>query len=171
GLRNILIHQLDDYANDLSTDTQTLVTIYGKERVYHQTLKWILPLELVFLFLFLTTLGARFNHVWIFCLIFIFIYRFGHGIFTHLNWNKENHTKNTYLFILNDFYEMYLPFYFLLSFCFKRPEYILFLIIHILLFPSILPRIKSDFSRAIIEFINYIKNYLLLIYRYFNKEK
>ncbi|MCZ2393036.1 MAG: UbiA family prenyltransferase, partial [Chitinophagales bacterium] len=133
GLRNILIHQLDDYANDLSSGTQTLVTIYGKERVYHQILKWILPLELVFLLLFLTTLGVRFYHIWIFCLLFIFIYRFGHGLFTHRNWDKENHTKNTYLYILNDFYEMYLPFYFLLSFCFKRPEYILFLIIHILL--------------------------------------
>lgn len=171
GLRNIFSHQLNDYENDIHSGTQTLVTIRGKVEIYRKTMIWVLPLEIIFLMIFLMSIGPTFESIWLFLLFFIFVYRFGHGIFKNLKWDQEDHRKNTYLYILNDFYEMYLPYYFLLSFCFLKPEYVLFLIVHILMFPLILKRIKSDIFLSIIEFKNYVKDSIYPIYRYFIKKK
>ncbi|MCO5247745.1 MAG: UbiA family prenyltransferase [Chitinophagales bacterium] len=156
GLRNIFIHQIDDFENDNVSNTRTLVTLKGKEVIYRFAMRRILPLEIVFLFIFLISVGPKFKGAWLFFCLFILIYRIGHGKFKKL----FDHQDNYYLFFLNDFYEMYLPYYFLLSFCFRQPVFILFLLVHILMFPNISKRVKTDVLTAIFELKNFVKDFL-----------
>lgn len=165
GLRNIFSHQLDDYENDICSGTCTLVTIKGPVKIYQKTMTLILPLEVMSLAVFLLSIGPNFKSIWIFSLFFIFVYRFGHGIFKSMQWDRDNHRNNTYLYLLNDFYEMYLPYYFLLSFCFRQPEYILFLLVHMLMFPDLLKRMKKYILLSIFEFVNYIKDGIYPFYK------
>ncbi|MCO5231415.1 MAG: UbiA family prenyltransferase [Chitinophagales bacterium] len=171
GIRNILNHQLDDYDNDICSDTQTLVTIHGRTAIHHRIMVYILPLEIGSLIVFLMTISSQFKSIWAFIILFLLVYRFGHGLFKSKKWDKENHQKNSYLYFLNDFYELYLPYYFLLAFCFRQSEYILFLVVHILLFPTFLPKIWMEFSLAIVEFKNHVKdNIFVLLHRIFKKD-
>jgi len=47
GLRNIVLHQLQDYPNDLASGTRTLATEWGPERLSFVLRNWLVPLEVI----------------------------------------------------------------------------------------------------------------------------
>ncbi len=151
GIRNILLHQLEDYENDLSAGIQTLTTEKGKDTIYQKILFVIIPMEIVNLILFLISLHTFIP--WTFVLIFVFLllYIFGHGIFRNVKWHPKEYSDNAYIYFINDLYEVYFPYFFLI-FCILDDSYAVgLLFLHIILFPSTINTITTDIRKALKE--------------------
>lgn len=148
GLRNILLHQLEDYECDIQAGIKTLTSIKGKDVIYQKILFFILPVEVLTLFAFISSLSAFSPWLYLFFFVFILINIFGHGIFRNIVWHPKVYSQNTYIYFLNNFYETYLP-YFFLSWCILHESTAFFLlIIHVILFPSTLNMLQTDFKKT-----------------------
>ena len=148
GLRNILIHQLDDCENDLKAGVKTLAIAHGKSFVHTLILYFILPMEFVSLVVFMISITSLFPSLWILLPSFVFIYIYAHGLLRFTKWDSRRYQDDTYIFFLNDFYEIYLPYYFLLLLCTFQPKFSFFLIVHTILFPNHLNKIRKDIVKA-----------------------
>ncbi|MBK7147459.1 MAG: hypothetical protein IPH78_01245 [Bacteroidetes bacterium] len=108
GLRNILLHHLQDAVNDVKSGANNLATNFGPSKVEHCTLV-IAPIEALVCFVFfymvspalLLWLAVAFVVVWL--LRFLLTLNDGHKFYTDIN--KQNIT----LWILNGFYEQIMP--------------------------------------------------------------
>ncbi len=57
GIRNIFLHQLGDFNDDMASDMKTFVTYYGVDFTERCVKYFALPFEIIFLFTFLFILG------------------------------------------------------------------------------------------------------------------
>jgi len=141
GIRNILIHQIDDFENDKNTDTQTFATNYGKRKTMQIVYKTIFPIEILLFITLLYILPKNGTFIIILYIIYtIAIYLI----------NKEQFRKNFAHYInqriLNEFYEIYLPALLLLIYYFSGNYSLYIPIFHLLLFAPIY--LKSFYAFA-----------------------
>ena len=151
GIRNIIYHQIEDYENDIKSETKTFVTKIGKEKVYQKIFPFLFFFEILFFTFNLYFLNV--NHyflITIYCVYFITI--------TLLRYREKqtNFGKNNVLIsksdfinkkVLNEFYEIHLPIISLLYFSFQNHHFIWLLCFHLVFFSSI--------------YINYIKGFII----------
>ncbi|MCZ2393089.1 MAG: UbiA family prenyltransferase [Chitinophagales bacterium] len=154
GLRNIFLHQLEDYENDILAGIKTLTTTKGKDHIYIRTLRIILPLEILSFVVFLLSISNLFTSMWLFFALFIIIYILGHGLFRDIKWHPKIYSSNTYIYFINNFYEIYLPYFFILWCIIKSPVFIVLFILHVFLFPSTIKSLTIDIKKAAIEIWN-----------------
>lgn len=148
GIRNILLHQLEDYENDVQSGLQTFTMQLGKNQTYKVILKFIQPVEVVSLLIFLGAISQFTPWTYVYFGAFIFINIFAHGIFRNVEWNPNVYSQNTYIYFVNNFYEAYLP-YFFLFWCLSSEVYAIgILIAHIIFFPSTIDMITTDIRKA-----------------------
>lgn len=148
GLRNIFLHQLDDYENDINSKISTYTTLKGKSFVYQLLLRKIVPLETLTLFTFMLSLSGTFSSIWIYFIIFMIINIFGHGLFRYVHYQENSYTQNTFIYFLNNFYEIYLPYYFILWCILINPAWIILLLFHVFLFPSTAQALIIDLRKT-----------------------
>ena len=151
GMRNIFLHQLEDYDNDNKAHIQTLTTEKGQDAIYKSIIRVILPLEFILMVAFLFILVPFLPWIILYLIFFFVIYILGHGLFRNTPWNAHKYTPNTYIYLLNNFYETYLPIFFLTWCIYKETEAVSILIIHLILFPSTIWMISNDLKKALIE--------------------
>lgn len=159
GLRNIFLHQLEDYDNDIKSGVQTITTQRGRDKIYQKTLFVIQPIEIVFLVLFLGSITSSFPSIWLFLGVFLLLYVFGHGVFRNVVWDSKVYSNNTYLYFINNFYETYLPYFFLVFCIINDPYCIVLLMLHVLLFPSTIQMMMDDYKRFLKEIWIQIDNF------------
>lgn len=148
GFRNIFIHQLEDFHHDQQSGIQTWTTIKGQDEVYQKILYFILPLEIVALFIFFIAITPHFPLIWGYFIVFLLINIYGNGLFRNIQWHPKIYFANTYLYFLNNFYEVYLPYFFLFFCISKQPFFTILLCIHVALFPSTISILIQDLNQA-----------------------
>ncbi len=169
GIRNIFLHQLSDFTNDSVSNVKTFATEYGRDRLYRFVLYIISPLEILCFIIFSLTLGLLTYWTLLFFFVFILIYFLGHGLFRNIVWNPSEYSSNTYLYFLNDFYEIYLPFSMVAIGVIFHSELTVLLALHVIVFPYQLVRIYIDVKKSCRELIIQAENFFILIYRNFIK--
>lgn len=170
GLRNIFLHQLEDYENDLRANIRTLTTEKGKDIIYQKVLHIIIPLEAISLFIFFISITHTFGGIWIYFGVFMIIYIYGHGLFRNVQWDPKIYYSNTYIYFLNNFYEVYLPYLFIYLCIVESLISAWLLIIHLLLFPSSIHILVKDLKMFILEIWVQLKNLLYPLYKFLQKK-
>ncbi len=143
GIRNIMLHQLDDRKNDRKTGINTFVLSLGALPSVHTINRLILPLEMLLVSILVFLASQEFEYFYIGFIAFLF--------FTWLKFNGPKFTalpkrqfKFKFLHFMNDFYEEWLPLIVLIYLTMSRPEYAVLLIIHLIIFPHILRNFYLD---------------------------
>ncbi|HIA12133.1 MAG TPA: hypothetical protein EYN38_11535 [Flavobacteriales bacterium] len=136
GIRNIMLHQLDDRKNDLKTGSDTFVLRIGALKSVNKINRLILPIEitLVSALVFMASTILPFFYV-------------GFLVFLFFTWLKFNGPKFLvmprrqftfkFLYFMNNFYEEWLAILILMFLSLDRPVFLVLLVIHLILFPHI----------------------------------
>jgi 4-hydroxybenzoate polyprenyltransferase len=151
GLRNILLHQLDDYENDINSGIKTYTTAKDPIKITQLIKYRFVPLEIIWTIIFIVLLINDFPYLIIGFLFFLFINFLGHGMFRIFIPSKENEPKNTFLFFLNDWYEDYIPWIFLTTLVMKNNNLWPIALAHLILFPNSLLSILVYFKRSVYQ--------------------
>lgn len=131
GVRNIILHQLKDYDNDINSNTKTFVTNYGIEKSVLLVKKILLPFELISFLLFCSFLSFKF-HLFAFLVITYWIYK----IFNERkNTPSFNYKDFAYKF-LDDLYLQWLPLVALILLCIQYIAFTPIALLHLILFRS-----------------------------------
>lgn len=143
GFRNIMLHQMADRKCDKKAGIKTFVVKYGGIFSLNVINRILLPLEVAFL-LWLSFYISVFLAVfpWFLFAFFIFTYmKFSMWLLFVL---PKVQLRFKFLYFLNDFYEDWFPFI-VIGFLIKiNPINILFLIVHMVLFPKSLFNFVAD---------------------------
>ena len=143
GIRNIMLHQLDDRKNDLKTGSNTFVLRMGALKSVNKINRAILPIEISLVIILVFMASA----------ILPFFYA-GFLLFLFFTWLKFNGPKFLvmprrqftfkFLYFMNNFYEEWLPILILISLSINRPVFLVLLVIHLILFPKIMRNFYLD---------------------------
>lgn len=154
GCRNILNHQIEDYANDLNTKTKTFVVTNGIPITQNSIMYFFAPIEFILFFTVLLLLPP-FNII--LCTIYL-LFAISYLIVFYLKSNQTLFIDRKQLFqfinqkLLNEFYEIHLPILLLILFSIKNKDFIWILFLNILLFFPIFYRYAKGF------FLKYLLN-------------
>jgi hypothetical protein len=132
GIRNIIKHQVDDFKNDINSSTQTFVIKYGMKSAKTITICFVIPIEIILSFYLLYNVPDKYHIIILLYLIYC--------VFLLLRWLQDKSIPiYDYLNsrILNEFYEIHLPFILLAYFSYERPSFILIFLINFILFSSV----------------------------------
>lgn len=174
GLVNILIHQLEDFENDIQTQTKTWVIYLGKNKSKKILFFIIFPLMLLSFLLFCVQLSSQ---VWVYYFIFpqaLILFKFIR-IFSKKKYADFVTSKSTGdLQQVNVHFHYFMPYYHLALLVFVNQNYIGLLIGHFLLFnfSEIYWWIKEVIYRCflkywIIEIPSKVVNYSIYCFRIF----
>jgi 4-hydroxybenzoate polyprenyltransferase len=141
GIRNILLHQIDDRKRDKLSGTKTFVATNGAWGVL-LFINQIMPFEIAFTFLLTLSIAYLFPPIIVWLIIFsVFYYLQFSG--WKLRYLPYRQLKFKFLFFLNDYYENWLPVFFLFMLLIKHPNLWWLIIIHLLLFPRFVKNLVS----------------------------
>lgn len=135
GIRNILLHQLEDYLNDKNTNTQTFATTYGLSQT-KIIIKYSIFFELFFFSLFLYCLPKVNFIVIVFYIAYLFLLLLLKNKFSFFFVNER---------VLNEFYEIHLPILLLVLYTLQEPKFIYFLVFNIVLLSPIYYKFGKGF--------------------------
>lgn len=142
GIRNILLHQIEDRKNDRRAGIQTYTVNRGGLYVVRLINKLLLP-EAVLLLVLVIMLSVKYPPVVVFFLLF--------AITTYLSfsgWKLAYLPKRQklfkWLYVLNNYYERWLPVSLLITFTVYNPAWTGLLLLHVLLFPAWIRGIFDD---------------------------
>lgn len=139
GCRNIIHHQIEDFANDKNTNTNTFATRYGISMAQKIVLYVIAPVEVI---AFIALLCHLPHFRFVLCAIYL-LFAIIYLMVFYLKSNRTlfNNKAGWYQFLnqklLNEFYEIHLPVILLAFFSFYNPFFIWILILNLLLFVPI----------------------------------
>lgn len=152
GLRNILLHQISDRKKDIKAGQSTFASKKGGLYTIHLINRIILPVEGLFLILFSVFSAYLLNSFFLLPLLFILFTISKFRFWEKLRLSKRNY-KFMFLSLPNDFYEEWLPFFFLVLLTISEPVFGIILIIHLVLFFATIKKFTGDL-------VNIVKNYI-----------
>lgn len=142
GIRNILLHQIDDRKADRRAGVQTYVVSKGALGILY-FINNTLPFEVFFTVLLVVVLSLVTPPLLIWAIIF--------AVITYLKFSgwkladiPRKQLKFKFLYFLNDFYENWLPVLFLVFLSIAYPQFSFLLILHLLMFPGFVTKLISD---------------------------
>jgi len=143
GLRNILVHQIEDYENDSRSGLHTFVQRYGKESVSKGLLRFILPIEIVSGVLAVVLLSRYVQYIYLVYPVFLIFLIVRYNLWRAASWRKMK-WKSLSLFILNDLYDDFLPLLILVLFGIHDPWVLLAIPLHLMLFTKVTRKLWMD---------------------------
>ncbi|MCB0508067.1 MAG: UbiA family prenyltransferase [Chitinophagales bacterium] len=148
GIRNILNHQLDDYANDKNSKTNTFVIQNGIEKSSALVYRFLIPIEFLLFIGLLYSLPLNFPIFLLVYLLYMLIYIL---VFYFKQSTIKTNTATLFEFfnkrLLNEFYEIHLPIILLLFFSFYNPFFIWILILNLIMFSQLYYHFILNFIR------------------------
>jgi 4-hydroxybenzoate polyprenyltransferase len=142
GVRNILLHQIDDRKKDHKARLNTFVVKYG---AYFSLLliNRLLPFELFFTILLVVIISIKIPPFFLFFLIFIVItyLKFSGWKLSYL---PKRQLKFKFLYFINDFYEGWMPVVLLIILCSRTPVFLFLLLLNFILFPLFIVQLWKD---------------------------
>jgi len=143
GIRNIILHQIDDRKKDRIAGIQTFVVKFGDVFSLNFINRLILPIEFIALTLLLIFACKVFPYFYIYLAAFI--------VFTIIKFSlwkvfvlPPRQMRFKFLFFLNDFYEDWLPLIMLVYLMSFNYIFFYYLIIHLVLFPKTVINFVND---------------------------
>jgi 4-hydroxybenzoate polyprenyltransferase len=136
GMRNILLHQLHDRKKDLRSNLQTFVL--KNDGMYTLTLiNNFLPFEILCTLLMAVVISVYLPPFLLSILLFSVLTYFSFSGWK-LSYLPKRQLRFKFLYFLNDYYEEWVPVFFLILLSIREPQFMLLLILHLVLFPSFL---------------------------------
>ena len=142
GIRNILLHQLDDRKKDRFAGIQTFVVKNGG--LFSLYLVNNLLLFEIISTVILSLVISFFFPPFFSCLLFF-------SIVTYLKFSgwkladvPQRQLKFKFLYFLNDYYEGWVPVFFLILLSVKQPVFLFLLLLHLFLFPPFIIKLWKD---------------------------
>ncbi len=144
GLRNIINHQLNDRKSDKINEVNTFVLSFSPLASLNLLNRYIIPIEGTGLLFFHLVLAFT---IPVFPLFFLFFMTLIYFSFSAWKWFKmpRRQLRFKFLYFLNDYYEYYLPLFCLLYLIYVNPIFFIILILHLILFPNLIKKIRDDF--------------------------
>lgn len=130
GIRNILSHQIKDYANDKHANVRTFATTYGESKSYKIAERIIFPVELILgitVIIYLSIVDSTFLYLFPFLIIYC--------VFDYFSIQSKFHRYNIFDF-LNNLYEDFFPLFILTLLSIQNHNFLWILIIHAIIFKS-----------------------------------
>ncbi len=144
GVRNIMLHQIEDRKTDRKAGTNTFVIENGALFTLNIINK-VLPFEAFFTFALVAFISLHLPPFFLSLLFF--------SILTYLKFSgwklaylPKRQIKFKFLYFLNDYYEGWMPFFFLLILCSHNPVFLFILILHFILFPTFIIKLRNEFK-------------------------
>lgn len=135
GVRNILLHQLEDYINDKNTNTTTFATTFGLAHT-KRIIRYIIFFEIIYFCFLIYSLPEINIIIIIIYIIYIFLLFLMSSKFSFYFLNER---------VLNEFYEIHLPLILLILYTLQQPKFIYFLVCNLLLLLPIYYRFAKGF--------------------------
>ena len=143
GIRNILLHQIEDRKKDDSAKINSVVLKYGTWRVINFVNDLLFPAEVFFLICLTLVMSIHIPP----CIIPLIFF----GVLSYLKLNgwKLGYADRRLLefkftYFMNDYYEGWLPVFLLIIISVYRHEFIFLLILHLILFPMFAINLVRD---------------------------
>ena len=161
GCRNILNHHIDDYENDMISNTTTTATIYGDAAIKNVVKRFFFPLEVLVLLGLFYVLPSPFTHlIWFY--LFYIVYTFNREVtFLKEKLTDEVIIKGRYDYLsgilLNEFYEKWLPLIILVWLTMQDAVFGILLAIHVVLFGQLILTFKKDIYFIIYLFYEIVR--------------
>lgn len=142
GIRNILLHQIDDRRADRNAGVKTFVVRNGAlgSLIF---INYLIPFEVLLALCFAVLVSIAYPPFFVWTLMFF--------ILTYLKfsgWKLRDLPKRQlqfkFLYFLNDYYEAWVPVGFLLLLSAKQPQFFILLILHLVLFPGFITKLWND---------------------------
>ncbi len=144
GVRNIVLHQIEDRKKDRTSGTQTFVIQTGGLFALY-FVNYLLRIEFIAVIGLSVVLCVLFPPVIISIVLFSIVWYFAFSGWK-LAYLPPRQLKFKFLYFLNDYYENWLPIIFLLILVFKHPYLWPLFILHHLLFPGFLLQLLRNFK-------------------------
>jgi len=148
GMRNIILHQIDDRKKDKQVMVNTFVVKFGVVFSLNLINRFILPLELIAFVILVSLAGNTFPLFYIFLMAFL--------IFTIIKFSlwkifvlPPRQMRFKFLFFLNDFYEDWLPIVMLIYLINSNHYFVFYLMAHLLFFPKTVVNFAKDIKLLI----------------------
>lgn len=143
GLRNIVVHQIEDRKKDAMAGVKTFVHNYGPLPALHMIHTFVLPMEFLIFTVLLIILAVQGLPLILFFAGFLLLTFFKFSLWKLPSLPRKQRWFK-FLYFLNDFYEDWMPVALLLMLSFRESEFFILLGLHILLFPVILLNLGRD---------------------------
>jgi len=165
GLRGILLHQVQDRKNDRKTSVTTFANKFGPLKTVNLVSRYLLKTEVILLLALILILSIHtIRFLWLVIPLFLTHLFFRFRLWERLQARKRE-LKFSFLFVLNDFYEEWLPLVFLFYLINRDYTFLILLLLHILLFYAVILKMikktKKDLQNSR-DFLYYLGEYLLL---------
>jgi len=156
GLRNILLHQLQDRKNDARSGLITFVVRYGPLTTTNILNRWILPLEIALITLLVVLISFFIPGFWIIYILFLLFILLKIRIWS-IGWISRREFRRMFHFVLNDFYEDWMPLSVLIYLSVKDPWFLVLLALHLVLFPRTVIKYIREIKEINSDFIVYYR--------------
>jgi 4-hydroxybenzoate polyprenyltransferase len=143
GVRNILLHQVEDRKKDIDAGQNTAVTKYGPWRVINFINRFLFPTEAILLVLLTLIICMHIPPCFISLLGFAFISYLKFSGWK-IGYADRRLIEFKFTYFMNDYYEAWLPVFLLMFLCVYRHEFVFLLILHLALFPSFISKMRKD---------------------------
>lgn len=140
GIRNILLHQIEDFEHDKKVSTKTWIQGIGIENVKAYIIRFMVPVEWICFLMLPIVLGNMYLWLLVPYLIYLILYFLKKWAINRYPFFKSSATTNQQLFLffngnmMNEYYEKYLPIVLLLLFCHYDSHFWIVLGFHFLVF-------------------------------------
>jgi hypothetical protein len=145
GIRNILLHQIEDRKKDSASKTNTVVLKYGPWRVINFINHYLFTAEIFFLVCLTLVMSIHIPPL-IIPLIFFAIVSYLKFSGWKLGYADRRLVEFKFSYFMNDYYEGWLPVFMLVVLSVYRHEFVFLLILHLILFPMFLIKLVRDFK-------------------------
>ncbi len=142
GLRNILLHQIEDRKKDRRAGTETFVVKNGGLYTLNLVNR-ILPLELFFTICLAISISIILPPYFLSVLLF--------SVLTYLKFSgwklaylPGRQLKFKFLYFLNDYFEGWMPVFFLVLLSVQNQRFLMLLALHLFLFPGFVAKLWKD---------------------------
>jgi 1,4-dihydroxy-2-naphthoate octaprenyltransferase len=143
GIRNILMHQLEDRKRDRKARTQTFVVQHHALAVFNFINRVLIPVEAAILLLFVLEVSYVIPP-FIFSFILFAIVSYLKFSGWKLAYLPKRQLRFKFLYFLNDYYEKWFPVWLLIIFSVYNHWALILLSLHLLCFPSFVTDLWAD---------------------------
>lgn len=146
GIRNILLHQIEDRKQDEAAGLNTAVVKYGPWRIINFINHYLFPAEVFLLVCLMVVMSIHIPPLIIPLLCFAIIsYLKMSG--WKIGYADRRLLEFKFTYFMNDFYEGWLPVFMLIILSVYRHEFVFLLILHLILFPNFIVKLFKDIKK------------------------
>lgn len=167
GIRNIIIHQIEDFENDFHSGNETFVGRIGRKTAERWILRLLLPLEVIFASMVLIMLSDQFSFLYLSLPLYS-----GYLCLRFKVWKPESRLisewSKRFLFVPNDFVSDVLPLAVLLVIFDGSLINLVVVIIHLTLFYTSFLKYLIQLRELVRDFLSWLPGYLIRVRLFFS---